>query len=206
MNQKINTGSLADEASAENSLERIIGKEVRSFRKQMELTLQDLSLVTGLSSAMLSKIENGQASPSLATLKVLSRAFAVPVSVFFRDLEERHDASFVRHGEGMQFSRKGGRLNHEAWLLGHCASRRVSMEPYLVRLTGRTELFPRVQDSGVWFIHVLEGRMEFRYGDTLYQLGAGDSLTYEASVPHGTEQVVEAPVSYLCVHSDKRED
>jgi len=194
------------ENPTDNELEKIIGREVRSFRKQMELTLQDLSLITGLSSAMLSKIENGQASPSLATLKVLSRAFAVPVSVFFRDLEERHDASFVPSGEGMQFSRKGRRLDHDAWLLGHCASRRVSMEPYLVRLTERTEMFPRVQDSGVWFIHVLEGRIQFRYGDALYELAVGDSLTYEASVPHGTEQVLEAPVSYLCVHSDKRED
>ena len=107
MSQKAGTASSANKLSTDNSLERIIGKEVRDFRKQMEMTLQDLSLVTGLSSAMLSKIENGQASPSLATLKVLSRAFAVLVCVFFRDLEECHDASCVRHGEGMQFSRKG---------------------------------------------------------------------------------------------------
>ena len=104
------------------------------------------------------------------------------------------------------FRARASRLNHEAWLLEHCASRRVSMEPYLVHLTGHTEMFARVQDSGVWFIHVLEGRMQFRYGDTLYELGAGDSLTYKASVAHGTEQVIEALVSYLCVHSDKRED
>ena len=197
--------AISIEESREQDLEKIIGREVRGFRKQLELTLLDLSRVTGLSSAMLSKIENGQASPSLTTLKVLAKAFAVPVSVFFRELEERHDASFVAHGEGVEFSRKGRRMNHQAWLLGHCASRRVSVEPYLVRLTAKGEMFPRVQDSGVWFIHVLEGRMLFRYGDSLYELGPGDSLTYESSVPHGTDKVLQAPVSFLCVHSDRRD-
>ena len=44
----------------------------------------------------------------------------------------------------------------------------------------------------------------FRYGDTLYRLGPGDSLTYDADAPHGTEKLLEVPVTFLCVHADSR--
>ena len=66
-------------------------------------------------------------------------------------------------------------------------------------------MFPRAQDSGVWFIHVTRGRMQFRYGDALYEMGPGDSLTYDASAPHGTERLLDTPVSFICVHADRRE-
>ena len=53
----------------ENVLEVAIGRQIRSYRKQMEITVSDLSKMTGLSTGMLSKIENGNTSPSLSTLQ-----------------------------------------------------------------------------------------------------------------------------------------
>ena len=51
----------------EKVLEVAIGREVRAFRRQREITVADLSATTGLSIGMLSKIENGNTSPSLTT-------------------------------------------------------------------------------------------------------------------------------------------
>jgi DNA-binding XRE family transcriptional regulator len=73
---------------AERNLEAAIGREVRNFRRQQGMTVADLAGVTGLSIGMLSKIENGNTSPSLTTLQVLSHAFSVPVTAFFRSFEE----------------------------------------------------------------------------------------------------------------------
>ena len=56
----------------ERNLEAAIGREVRNFRRQQGMTVADLAAVTGLSIGMLSKIENGNTSPSLTTLQVLS--------------------------------------------------------------------------------------------------------------------------------------
>ncbi len=64
----------------ERNLEAAIGREVRNFRRQQGMTVADLANVTGLSIGMLSKIENGNTSPSLTTLQVLSHAFSVPVT------------------------------------------------------------------------------------------------------------------------------
>ena len=58
----------------DSSLEVSIGGEVREFRKKLDMTVAELAKASGLSAGMLSKIENGMTSPSLATLRALSRA------------------------------------------------------------------------------------------------------------------------------------
>ena len=59
-----------------------IGQQVRAFRNQQRMTAVDCAKQANLSPAMLSKIENGNASPSLATLHSLSRAMDVPLAGF----------------------------------------------------------------------------------------------------------------------------
>lgn len=83
------------------SLEAAIGREVRNFRHQLNMTVAQLSVASGMSAGMLSKIENGQTSPSLATLHELSKALQVPVTSFFRGFEEERSATFVSAGQGL---------------------------------------------------------------------------------------------------------
>ena len=90
----------------ERNLEAAIGREVRTFRRQQGMTVADLANVTGLSIGMLSKIENGNTSPSLTTLQVLSHAFSVPVTAFFKSYEERREAHHVKAGDQRGPSRR----------------------------------------------------------------------------------------------------
>ncbi len=85
-----------------NNLEMAIGHEVRTYRKKLGITVADLAQATGMSIGMLSKIENGNISPSLTTLQALSKALGVPLTAFFRGFEEPNSASFVKAGEGGQ--------------------------------------------------------------------------------------------------------
>ncbi len=84
-----------------NSLELAIGHEVRDFRRKLNMTVAELATMAGMSTGMLSKIENGQTSPSLATLQELSKALQVPVTAFFRKFEEEKDATYVKAGQGL---------------------------------------------------------------------------------------------------------
>ncbi len=65
-----------------NQLEIAIGQQVRAFRRQLHMTVAEVAGQADLSPGMLSKIENGLTSPSLATLKALSGALNVPVTAF----------------------------------------------------------------------------------------------------------------------------
>jgi len=110
---------------AANELERAIGSQVRRYRKQFGLTVAELADRATLSSGMLSKIENGNTSPSLATLRALSIALNVPVTALFRQFEEQRDATFVSAGQGLQIERRGTRAGHQYQLLGHSILRGV---------------------------------------------------------------------------------
>jgi transcriptional regulator with XRE-family HTH domain len=87
-----------------NNLELAIGHEVRAFRKKLGITGADLAAATGISLGMLSKIENGNISPSPTTLQSLSRALGVPLTAFFRRFEEPRNAVFVKAVEGVELN------------------------------------------------------------------------------------------------------
>jgi transcriptional regulator with XRE-family HTH domain len=182
-----------------NNLEAAIGRAVRTFRKKLDMTVVELSRLAGLSAGMLSKIERGIASPSLATLQALSTALQVPVTAFFRQFEEQRDATFVRAGEGLKIERRGTRAGHQYELLGHTVGKSISIEPYLITLTEESEVFPMFQHSGMEFIYMLEGRVGYRHGSKVYELNPGDSLFFDSEAFHGPEDLIELPAKFLSI-------
>ena len=182
-----------------NSLEIAIGGEVRIFRRQQDMTVAELAKSAGVSTGMLSKIENGITSPSLSTLQALSSALQVPVTAFFRRFEEEREATFVKSGEGLKIERRGSRAGHQYQLLGHSAGKNLSVEPYLITLTEKSDVFPLFQHEGVEFLFVLEGEVVYRHADETYTLTPGDSLFFDADVPHGPEDLIKLPIKFLSV-------
>jgi DNA-binding XRE family transcriptional regulator len=192
-------GLPAAEEVRDNQLEVAIGRQVRQFRQQLDMTVAEVAKLAGLSPGMLSKIENGMTSPSLATLRALSRALNVPVTSFFRKYEEQRDATFVKSGEGLVIERRGTRAGHIYRLLGHSPGHGIAVEPYLITLTEESEVFPLFQHSGTEFIYILDGRVLYRHGSQTYEMAPGDSLFFDSDVPHGPEELIELPVRMLSV-------
>ncbi|MFO1057208.1 MAG: XRE family transcriptional regulator [Dongiaceae bacterium] len=194
--------------ASESSLERAIGHEVREFRRKLDMTVAELAKLADLSAGMLSKIENGMTSPSLATLRALSRALHVPVTAFFRKYEEERDATFVKAGQGLTIERRGTRAGHQYQLLGHALRKGLAIEPYLITLTEDSDVFPIFQHSGMEFLYMLEGEVGYRHGSKTYVLTPGDSLFFDADVPHGPDELRRLPIRFLsiiCYSRDEQE-
>ena len=187
----------------EKVLEVAIGREVRAFRRQHNITVADLARTTGLSIGMLSKIENGVTSPSLTTLQTLANALSVPLTSFFRGFEEQREAVHVKAGAGAEAGGRGTRAGHQYNLLGHIGSNTsgVIVEPYLITLTEESDVFPAFQHGGIETIYMLEGVVEYRHGDQTYMLHPGDTLFFDADAPHGPDVLVELPARYLSIIS-----
>jgi transcriptional regulator with XRE-family HTH domain len=187
----------------EKVLEVAIGREVRAYRRQQEITVAELAQLTGLSIGMLSKIENGNTSPSLSTLQTLANVLSVPLTSFFRRFEESREAVHTKSGEGVEIERAGTRANHQYNLLGHLGSNAsgVIVEPYLITLSAKSDVFPAFQHGGVETIYMLEGEVDYRHGDEIYPLKPGDTLFFDADAPHGPERLVKLPTRYLSVIS-----
>ena len=185
----------------EKVLEVAIGREVRAFRKQQNITVAEMARLTNLSIGMLSKIENGNTSPSLTTLQTLANALSVPLTAFFRGYEESREAILTKAGQGVEIERAGTRAGHQYNLLGHIGSNSsgVIVEPYLISLNSESDTFKTFQHSGIEMIYMLKGEVDYLHGSQVYSLEPGDTLFFDADAPHGPERLVEFPIRYLSV-------
>ncbi len=185
----------------EKNLEVAIGRQVRELRKRARMTGADLAAQTGLSVGMLSKIENGVISPSLNTISALAHALRVPLVQLFSGYEEERGCMHVKAGEGVEIERAGTRAGHQYNLLGHIGSNNsgVVVEPYLITLDSASDRFPAFQHEGIELLYMLEGRVNYRHGDQIYDLEPGDSLLFDSDAPHGPEEIVELPAKYLSI-------
>jgi len=184
---------------ADNALEIAIGRQIRRFRNAQGMTQADLARQSGLSLGMLSKVENGMTSPSLASLQGLAEALGVPVTALFRLHEDSRQATFVAAGQGLNIERQGTRAGHHYQLLGHSSDQSPRVEPYLVTLSHESDVFPLFQHDGVEFIHLLTGKMLYRHANNTYLMSVGDSLYFDSAALHGPEELIELPVKMLAL-------
>ena len=185
----------------EEALGAAIARRVREFRLQLGWTVGQLAAQSGMSKGMLSKIENAQASPSLATLARLSEALQVPVTSFFRGLNEEQDVLYVKAGKGLTIEHRWSGAGRRYQSLGIMRAPNNTLEPVLATLTERSDTFPLYQHAGTELIYVLSGRMEYGYGSARYLLESGDALQFSGGVPHGPVALIELPVQFLSIKS-----
>ncbi|MEQ1715134.1 MAG: XRE family transcriptional regulator [Hyphomicrobium sp.] len=192
------TGSGAPVASS-RTLEQAIGLQVRQQRKEAGLTVAELATAADISPGMLSKIENGQISPSLGTLQTLSSALNVPIALLFASFEQRRDCSYVKSGEGVIIRRRGTKVGHNYQLLGHSLEGDVVVEPYLITLSEDAVPYTAFQHEGVEFIFMLTGEVDYAHADRSYVLKPGDAILFDSAAPHGPVKLLKTPMTYLSV-------
>ncbi|TLN23493.1 helix-turn-helix transcriptional regulator, partial [bacterium] len=93
-----------------------IGEKIRKLRREMDLTLQQLSDKTGLSKPLLSQVENGHVVPPVATLIRIARSLGVNISHFFQEEEEDLRVAVTRPDERKNI---GVRAHHPSDEMGY---------------------------------------------------------------------------------------
>lgn len=187
------------------TLEGQIGLTVKAERTRAELTLAELSMKSGVSSPMISKIERGQVSASLATLSSIADAIGIPIINFFAGTVEIGEVSFVRQNEGINVQRAGSTYGHGYKELGRIMAGGVEIEIYAVTYQGDVSGTPIFQHVGAEAMHCLQGELTYRVGKGVYELKPGDTLSFEASIPHGPQRVGENVAQFLTVIARPRQ-
>jgi transcriptional regulator with XRE-family HTH domain len=181
------------------ALEKALGMRVRQLRRQQDLSVADLSTAAGMSTGMLSKIENGQISPSLTSVHSLAQALNVPISALFALVEDRQDCSHVAAGQGVKIERRGTKSGHVYELLGHLVSGDLAVEPYLITLSDEAQTYTSFSHSGTELIYMLEGELVYRHGERGYTLRPGDTLLFDSQAQHGPESMGPGVIRYLSI-------
>jgi transcriptional regulator with XRE-family HTH domain len=198
LNADLATASNAPQESA-RTLEKALGHQVRILRRERDLTAAELGQAAGISLAMVSKIENGQISPSLSTINSLANALNVPFSSLFSTFEEKRECSFVRSGKGLLIERGGTKAGHNYELLGASLRGDVVVEPYLITLEDEAEPYTNFHHAGIEVIYMLSGEVIYRHSSQDYHLRPGDSLMFDSAGLHGPVQLVRTPMTYIAI-------
>jgi transcriptional regulator with XRE-family HTH domain len=180
-------------------LEQVIAAQLRHYRTSQGLSSAELASRTGMSKAMISKIETASTSCSLTSLQRLADGLKIPVTALFRGADTDRDATFTKSGEGSLTVRSGTQHGHEYRVLGTLKGRTDALEPTLVTLTDASDVFPLFQHPGTEFIYMLAGKMVYGHGQYEYTMTPGDSLLLDGEGPHGPLELLELPIRFLAV-------
>lgn len=194
----LTTGSGAPDIVV-RTLENAIGAQVREYRKQAGLTVSELASVADISTGMLSKIENGQISPSLSTLQLLASALNLPLTMLLASYDRGRGCSYVKKGEGVAIRRRGTKVGHNYHLLGQSLGGDVAVEPYLITLNKDADTYTDFRHAGIEFLYMLSGKISYAHGERSYLLEPGDSIMFDSSELHGPDKLHELPAIYLSV-------
>ena len=182
--------------SREALLQTAIGRSVRDWRRRHDLNGLDLAKAAGISLGMLSRIENGTVSPSLGTLQAIGSALGVPVTDLIRGYNEQSRAVFVSsHYESLR-DKVSTTLVREI-----SSSTPLALDAIVVRLASEQDKQQRQEERGTFYVHCLAGEVTYGHAAKRYAMAPGDSLTFEASGPHGVTKGTRFPVKLLIVRN-----
>ncbi len=180
-----------------------LGSKVRELRQNKHYTLQDVAAKTGLSKPFLSQIENDHVVPPVATLLKLARAFNVGLAHFFQDQAGSDKITVTRRHERVRVEKRPHHQKGEVnYVYEALDIKKVNkqMEPFMVEFpVQETSQMVFVSHDGEEFLHLLDGRLEFRSVDRVEVLEAGDSIYFESDMSHSFRCLGEKPARALVV-------
>lgn len=164
--------------------EKTIAENIQQSRKQQKMTLQELADKTGLTKGYLSKIERSEKAPPYSTLNKIAGALGVEITdIFQKNIGTTQDKPIVigKKAEGKIIRESSHYVGYDYMVLAADKPGK-NMEPFFIFAPFE---FPQMfRHEGEEFIYVLEGTLEFKYGEKTYVLEAGDHLYFDSRTPH----------------------
>jgi transcriptional regulator with XRE-family HTH domain len=180
------TGIAMESETIVNGLKKYaIGNKLRRLRLRKSMGLLELSKHTGLSPALLSKLERDVMHPTLPTLLRISLVFSVGLDYFFT-AERKPVLEIVRKGDRMRFpdSPEDGKAAYYFESLDFPVAQRA-LNSYLAHFESieLKDARPHAH-PGIEFLYLISGKLELRVGDDKHELAESDAVYFDSTAPH----------------------
>jgi transcriptional regulator with XRE-family HTH domain len=166
-----------------------ISGNIKTLRKKKKITLERLAEMTGLTKGYLSRVERARKAPPYSTLNKIALALGVDAAFLLGEgLQVSKDIrlSFTKRNQRKVIKTVGSLSEGSLYRYGYeaLAADKLgkNMEPYLIEPSFEEDAV--FQHEGEEFLFVLEGKHEFIYDGEKYLMEEGDSVYFDASVPH----------------------
>lgn len=169
-----------------------IGKKIRQYRLQLDLTQEELALRTELTKGYISQLENDLCSPSIATLQDILNVLGVSLQDFFTEPQ----AEQVVYTASDYFVSKNGDGSN-TWLIPN--SQVKQMEPIILTLPKGGSSEERYPFEGEEFGYVLQGEVEIVTLQERYRLKQGESFSIDGKKQHTIKNLQKGESKVLWV-------
>jgi transcriptional regulator with XRE-family HTH domain len=179
----------------------LIGDHLKALRAARGMTLDQLAAATGLTKSYLSKIQNSHKLPPIATLSRIAQALGTGIGSFFGDiLKQGEGVSVVRRSERLPVVRGGTAFGYDYVSLAH--DRLVKrMEPFVFTFPSKIDRHVFFDHGGEEFVFILSGKVIFQVGDERWALVKGDSIYFDAAIPHRGWSVGRDATALVVIHA-----
>ena len=160
-----------------------IGSRVREIRKSKKITLIELSKQTGIAQATLSRIETGTMVGTIESHRKIAEVLGMSLAELYAPLDRRYQEISHSKKEAPRKVVHQGRGCQTEILTAEVTKKKIT--PLLVTLSGNTHTAMEQNERGVEkFVWVLDGEVEAKIEKENYALKAGETLYFDASLPH----------------------
>jgi transcriptional regulator with XRE-family HTH domain len=175
-----------------------VGRRIKALREAMGFSLRDLAERSGVSAPMLSQVERGETSPTLAVAEKIAAGLELTLSQLLR-LDEGEHVAVSRAGGRRRFERGGHRFEE---LTPPLPGQRADVSLHTLKAgatTGGPDDPPMHEPGSRETAVVLTGVLALTVDGTRHELHAGDSVTFDADLPHHFENDGEEQARFLAV-------
>jgi quercetin dioxygenase-like cupin family protein len=196
-----NEFAMASETITNGLKQYAIGGKLRRLRLRKSMGLVELGKHTGLSAALLSKVERDVVHPTLPTLLRIAMVFSVGLEYFFNP-EPKPVLEIVRKKDRLRFPESADAATPAYWFesLDFPVPNRALDSYYAEFETG--EGIHAHEHPGVELLYMIAGRLELTVGGARHELGEGDAVYFEATSPHGYRRLGAKRAAALVVTTD----
>lgn len=178
-----------------------IGEKIRGLRLKKGMGLVELGKHTGLSAALLSKLERGKLFPTLPTLLRIALVFSVGLDFFFTDERKRRIVAVVRAQDRVRFPERTGisDVSYFFECLDYPATER-KLNAFLADFQEIPSEKNRAHHHpGVEFLYLFSGTLHMKIASEEYELEGGDSIYFDSAVQHSYRRVGDQPCQGVIV-------
>jgi XRE family transcriptional regulator, regulator of sulfur utilization len=175
-----------------------VGPRVKALREAMSLSLRDLAGRSGVSAPMLSQVERGETSPTLVIAERIAAGLDLTLSQLLR-LDEGGHVVVIRGGERRTRARRGHRTEE---LTPPLPGQRADVSLHTLEpgaATGRAGDPPLHEPGSRETAVVTSGAVALMIDDERHDLASGDSVTFDADLPHHFSNEGDEPAEFLAV-------
>ncbi|MBU0972482.1 MAG: XRE family transcriptional regulator [Proteobacteria bacterium] len=179
--------------------EKIISGNLKRLRTQKKLTLQELAEKTGLTKGYLSKVERSQKAPPYSTLTKIAGALGIEVTtILSTDVKPLKDVRIcLCRGDKRSIIRETDQFAGYDYEILAEGKPGKNMEPFIIHAP--FDIKRTFTHEGEEFIYVMDGQLEFCYGEDTYILNSGDNIYFDSIVPHVGKSLGETKARLLVV-------